>query len=546
MSILGLKPPTAGGAGIDNFSETLRNLTIPQLLHEFSNPASRLPKYAVLSQIDVKQKQDEAMQKAQGQMAIAQNAQMQVPVAGQVLQKAAMTMAPQPPAAPVAAPTQFAANGGIMHGYARGGEVQRFARGADEDGLQAEDVEPSMSYAEQVANALGLVGKAPFKAAGQLLSELVSAPGHGLDRLRSQEVAPAPGIAAVYPDESRRRGAHGKYAVADVVSTPAPEKKAAGARPDTKTGIAAAAAAGKAPATDNTDLDAAAAQQRAAAIGTGRLSPEQQAAYEAQSKGMMDEYQASGQRADALARLAEARAARLEKMGNQPIWENTSALLKMASKAKGRDWLSGVSEAGSEALDKQQQLLEKADELRYENAVADDRVRGLIAQQRKAMLDLDIARKDGDKTRADTAAKTLADISTQLEKAKYDRYVKQEELKTHRMTAQAQMLAAQNRGAVGGLAALKGIYAKAKQEVETSLKAGGSESVPYLVLSQTNPAAAEQKKRQMIMENYVSQAIGNGYDPEEARQLADRIVAAQNQSSGAAPGGAKTDPLGIR
>jgi hypothetical protein len=106
---------------------SLKNMPMEQLKMLFLNPQPGSPPlWAVISALAEKQKEAQAIQAAMGQGAMAQNAQMQQqpPVAAQVMQ---------------------AAEGGIMQGYAgggavafgRGGNVQHFRDGSNENGIQS-------------------------------------------------------------------------------------------------------------------------------------------------------------------------------------------------------------------------------------------------------------------------------------------------------------------------------------------------------------------------------------------------------------------------
>lgn len=104
----GMKPQMGGpSAGVNNWQSTLEQLPIPQLLAEFMNPASKVPKFAVLSAIDQTKKKEAATAAAQG--AQAQNAAAQQ--AGTVTD------------AVIAPLVQMARHGGAMHSYNRGGIV---------------------------------------------------------------------------------------------------------------------------------------------------------------------------------------------------------------------------------------------------------------------------------------------------------------------------------------------------------------------------------------------------------------------------------------
>ena len=107
--------PQQGAATPAAMVGPLTQMHMQQLVQLMLNPRpDGPPLYAVISAIDKKQKEDKAMQAAQGQQIMAQNAQMQQqpPVAAQVMQAAEQMQEPV-----------MAAYGGEMHGYAGGGAV---------------------------------------------------------------------------------------------------------------------------------------------------------------------------------------------------------------------------------------------------------------------------------------------------------------------------------------------------------------------------------------------------------------------------------------
>jgi len=112
----------------------LSQLGIPQLQALLMNPSSQVPKFALLTAIDKKIKEQQAMRAVQGMSAQQQAQQQQGTVADQILQ-----MAQQQEQQPV-----MAAHGGMMRGYSGGGIVAfgnggplRFAVGSDEEGVQS-------------------------------------------------------------------------------------------------------------------------------------------------------------------------------------------------------------------------------------------------------------------------------------------------------------------------------------------------------------------------------------------------------------------------
>ena len=127
--------PQQGAATPAAMVGPLTQMHMQQLLQLMLNPRPEGPPlYAVISALAEKQKAAKAAQNAQGQQAMAQNAQMQQqpPVAAQVMQ--ASEQMPQQQ-------TQMAAHGGVMHGYASGGAVSFQTAGAVPPGLMNPDVD---------------------------------------------------------------------------------------------------------------------------------------------------------------------------------------------------------------------------------------------------------------------------------------------------------------------------------------------------------------------------------------------------------------------
>jgi hypothetical protein len=132
----GMQPPQQQGPqqAAQPLTPMLSQLGIPQLQALLMNPSSQVPKFALLTAIDKKIKEQQAMQAVQGANAQQQAQQQQGTVADQILQ-----MAQQQEQQPV-----MAAHGGMMRGYSGGGIVAfgnggplRFATGSDEQGVQS-------------------------------------------------------------------------------------------------------------------------------------------------------------------------------------------------------------------------------------------------------------------------------------------------------------------------------------------------------------------------------------------------------------------------
>ena len=125
--------PQQGAPTPGAMTGSLKSMPLDQLKMMYMNPQPNSPPlWAVISALAEKQKEAQAMQMAQGQQAMAQNAQMQQqpPVAAQVMQAAEQM--PEP---------VMAAYGGEMQGYAGGGAVAFQTAGAVPPGLMNPDVD---------------------------------------------------------------------------------------------------------------------------------------------------------------------------------------------------------------------------------------------------------------------------------------------------------------------------------------------------------------------------------------------------------------------
>lgn len=114
----GMPTPQAQGTpmGVTSLIPPLKQLNVQQLQMELMNPGSQLPKFAVLSALDQKIKEQKAMQAVMGMQAQQQNAQDPGTVAQQVMQAAQQPV--------------MARHGGAMHSYRQGGIVEYQAGGA--------------------------------------------------------------------------------------------------------------------------------------------------------------------------------------------------------------------------------------------------------------------------------------------------------------------------------------------------------------------------------------------------------------------------------
>lgn len=133
----GMMPKPQGvQPGVPALVPSLVGMDMGQLLQMFADPNNPVPKNRLLAAMTEKQKEMAARQAVQGQMAMSQAQQQPGTVKDQVVQGAMQA----------AQPTQMAAHGGIMQGYAgggavafqSGGPVQKFQYGAGPRGIMAQ------------------------------------------------------------------------------------------------------------------------------------------------------------------------------------------------------------------------------------------------------------------------------------------------------------------------------------------------------------------------------------------------------------------------
>lgn len=147
-------------------------MSLDQLKALFQNPSPNSPPlWAVISALAEKQKEAQAMMAAQGQSAMAQNAQMQQkpPVAAQVVQAAEQMQEPV-----------MAAYGGEMQSYADGGpvafryggDVQYFSDGSNEFGLMADPAAEALDALRVEREQAIIAAKAEREQKAKQLKEL--------------------------------------------------------------------------------------------------------------------------------------------------------------------------------------------------------------------------------------------------------------------------------------------------------------------------------------------------------------------------------------
>lgn len=421
----------------------LEQLPPQQLLQMFSNPTDKTPKWAVVSAYAKAVEQQRLMEAAGGQQAMQQaQAQMQQPpVAMQVMSQPLM-----PPAPPV----QYARHGGIMHGYAGGGMVQRFAGGAGPQGVRQ-----IPGWQDPEFNEEGLPRGRDERARIMAQNEALIAGYRKVEeyqKLLRQKQYMAQAAAMPLPEPTLVERMEQFYRPRSSTSSPGAETPTAfrpsqnygaamppelglgpapASRPGPGSGIAAAlrAAAPAAPAAGlaglmgpeaPTGLLAArsAAQQIEDALRSRGPTPKQleaQAGLDALMKQVIGERQAEEARRleQAQTRMSEARA-----RAGRPIFDDLSAIGKMLAGVRGSktfgEALSGAAMGAGLAQTARQDALRRAEE-RY------DMTRNEIATLASLRQQLQIeqaraaeARASGDARAAQEAALKVAQTRMQL------------------------------------------------------------------------------------------------------------------------------------
>lgn len=385
----------------------------------FSDPLDDTPKWAIASAYAkaVEERRLDDAAKGQAVMQQAQAQAQQPPVVVGVMSQPLTP--PEPPPEP---PTQFARHGGIMHGYASGGPVQRFANGPgpqgvqqipgwqdpefDEEGLPRGRDERARIMAQNEALLAGYRRAEEYKKLIRQKQDIARA-----------QAMPLPEPTLVERMEQFYRPRSSTQAVSGVESLPAfrPSQNYGDAMPAAPAAQAAAPAPRPGPAR-NSGI-AAAAQAAAPASGVaGLMGPEinpyllmrreaqQQEAdilkkigeptpevlearksFDALMKEIIGEHRADetqrGERAQARFNEARARAA-------VPTLEDYQALGEMVAGSRGSkrfgEALSGAVVGGTRAKAAQQEALRRAEERR--DAALDD-VAKLAGLRRQLQID---------------------------------------------------------------------------------------------------------------------------------------------------------------
>jgi len=437
----------------------LEKLPPQQLLTMYNNPQDMTPKWAVATAYAKAIEQARLMQMAQGQSAMAQGMAQaqQPPVVQQIMSQ------------PMPQETQYAAHGGVMHGYAGGGAVSFAGGGSTPFGRwwqpikesMREAMSPSEQYqlaseiAKRYAPAAGLGGlfmeqsDAALQRAQDVMSRLGSMSvedmralleqdNYGMEgrRVRSEPVDAAPSAPTDY----------GTKATEDRGYKPSTNIPAAG-----RTGIANLPGAGKPTTSQDVGKAEMAAYQQAIDNQASNLRTMSQPS---------DEERLARQQARQadVARLEEERkAARefregsakqyadVERQVNLPFLENNAAIAALGANISGRrgETARGILQGiGAIEANKQARLDAARKEMREDTRTAmqmDSVNRQLaVAQQEKAYADM-----RGDREASLAAEQKIAELQQGKLKLAYEYAVKKEELKNQGITAQAHMISAQ-------------------------------------------------------------------------------------------------------
>lgn len=439
---MGIAAPQSQPAlsGVQSFVAPLSQMPIEALLQEFNNPASRYPKFAVLTAMQKKQEQARMQQAMQGQMAMAQNAQQQQ----------------QPPIAQgILAGAQQLAAQDQMPTYNTGGVVALQVGGVSDEnarreGESYEDYRKRITERRDIQNKQLLestIGRLPEESPlKRLYRSFVPAP---------EKVEPAPPPAprpvSIAEQEAADKAATAAEAARLKEKYPVPSytlddllerKPPAQTTERKKTGIATVAPA---PAVDplealKKEIEAAGRTELAGA----KLSPEEDAARKARAALMESNLSAAKKEAEDLRAAAEERRQSVIGQAKRSILEDPEALFKMAGRidtSRGMGLRSLAEAAGSE-LGRRREAIQAAEE---KFAGEQKEIRALNAANRTfdlARLELQEAYASRDADRIRAAEKNVAAARTDFEKAKLEYGLKVREVSAKEASARAQMVSA--------------------------------------------------------------------------------------------------------
>lgn len=447
--------PQQGAPTPGAMTGSLKNMPLDQLKMLYQNPqAGSPPLWAVISALAEKQKEAQAMQAAQGQQAMAQNAQMQQqpPVAAQVMQAADQMKDPV-----------MAAYGGEMHGYAGGGAVS-FQKGGDTEVERILKKGPYERTPEEneILRAAGIgVTRQQGLPEGGFLSRI----NKGLESLIGR-TAPVPEETASY-DHEGRMGLTSK----PVPPAPAPMQPArrppAGNKPPTMSqglgGLMSGVEQTGTPAPDTlSDIEAGGIRDikamqdviRQQGAVDPRLAELREAAYKS-SQGI-----AERRERDRQAMLEAA-----QKTSSASLFDNQEALLRMAGALGGaKRFGEGLSKVAGEAgaiKGEQRKELQRVQGLAREEQNAIDQLNQALADKRVADMTGDVSQRRQADLEVAKAQLKVTDLRSGIQKERATEADRAEQRRltergqnVQQQTAREQMAnalkVAQTRGALAG------------------------------------------------------------------------------------------------
>lgn len=447
--------PQQGAQTPGGVTGQLSQLQPQQLLSMYNNPQDMTPKWAVASAYAKAIEQQRQMQMAQGQTAMAQNAQQQqqLPVAQEVMSQAA----PQPPQQPQQPPPVMAALGGLMRGYAgggavafqRGGNVQHFSNGADEFGLMANPEATAMdalrierAQKEKQLKALeetyySLMMQSDPRAA-QVKQQI--------DALAGRGVTPAAATTPSAPMrmQDTRGGTPEMAALAQMLgsgtATPSPSP-AAGQRMPSAQPTSRPSTVGDA---EMAALQQSLMNQQSNIRTLSQPSDEERLARQAARQAEADRLAQEREAARAFREASTKQYEDVQQRVNRPFLDNPAAIAafgSMLSPERGQLASGMLKGLGALESSKQAQLDAARKEMRDDQRVA--------MQMESVNRQLEVARQEklyadmqGDRQGSLAAAEKIAALQQRQSELVYGHAVKKEELRNQGMQAQAAMLSA--------------------------------------------------------------------------------------------------------
>jgi hypothetical protein len=405
-------------------------MPIEALLQEFNNPASQIPKYAVLSAMQEAQKQQAMMQAMQGQQAMAQQAQAGPPVAQGVL----------------AGAQQMAAQEQEVPAYNMGGIVA-FNPGGPTMGWGGQDYEDSRRFGIDIS---------PYDSAEQRAKKLEMLKA-ARERERIMQTAFPFG-----PPEGPM------MAIPEVKITDAGPKK----KPDAeKTGIATLGTPGYGSLIGG--LRTAVGEQNKATLAGVEVSPEEKQIRDAIISQMKEASEAKKTFAEGAAQRAKQDYERRLGIANRPIYEDPESLLALVgglSTKRGEVFKSLGAGAGA-LLGGKRKAREEAEKLYGE---AQDKLEAVKDAQRNLAITMEqqrLAYVSGDRKDKKAADEKVAQAKVALAEAEMRFAQEDEKIKSDRMRAQAAMRSATVKEAAGaGNIREQQLYLKSLRDQSRSLE----------------------------------------------------------------------------